>query len=97
MLLAPLICWLKTRLARWTTVIEFCHDCGVRQPLVWWADNSLWSEVTGAKPVDGDNMPGILCPNCFDRRADKMGLLLFWRPEIENRRATREAGETDGE
>jgi hypothetical protein len=75
--------WIKTWIAKWMTVIEFCHDCGVEQPLVWWADDQAWSEVTGEK-LDND-MAGILCPECFDRRAKTKGIAFRWKPEIEYR------------
>lgn len=77
--------WSKELLCRWMCIIEYCHDCGVRQPLYWWADNALWSEITGEQPVEGDNMPGILCPTCFGKRAMSMGILLKWTPTIDLR------------
>ncbi len=66
-----------------STLIEYCHDCGIRQPVYWWCDNSLWSQITGEQPVVGDNMSGILCPACFDQRANVLGLLLKWTPTVE--------------
>lgn len=67
-----------------STLIEYCLDCGMRQPVYWWADNSLWSEVMDETPVDGDNMPGVVCPKCFDRRAAAKGICIRWRPQIES-------------
>ena len=59
-------------------VIEFCDDCGVRQPLTWTADDALWERVSGKK--EG----GVLCPKCFDRRASEMGLFIRWIPRVEH-------------
>jgi hypothetical protein len=65
-------------------LIEFCHDCGVRQPVVWWADNSLWAKVTDEKVYDSlGNMAGVLCPTCFDHRATAKGLFLRWTPRVD--------------
>jgi len=64
-------------------LIEYCEDCGSKQPLVWWSGNALWERLTNHATPNGDNAAGILCPRCFDRRATDAGLLLRWRPEIE--------------
>jgi hypothetical protein len=66
---------IKNVLAHVTCVIEFCEDCGRRQPLVWWADNALWYTL-----ADGEK---TLCPECFDRRARARGLFLRWVPQVE--------------
>ena len=59
--------------------IEYCHDCGVRQPLVWWAADELWDAVMGD---DGRNGGGVVCPRCFNKRAERAGGgLLMWHPE----------------
>ena len=63
-------------------LIEYCEVCGVRQPLVWWSPDALGTELTGSAPVEGDNMPGILCPRCFDNRAAQRGIMLRWRPSV---------------
>lgn len=65
-------------------LIEYCRDCGVRQPVVWWSPNELWAELTG-QPLAAD-MGGVLCPNCFDRRAEKHGIWLRWHPVVDYRR-----------
>lgn len=67
--------WTKKVLAHITAVREFCHDCGRRQPIVWWADDELWKFVTGRYDEGG-----VLCPVCFDRRATRLGILLHWTP-----------------
>jgi hypothetical protein len=56
---------IKTWLARVMLVIEFCHDCGREQLLVWTAADDLWAAVFGQ--TDGG---GVLCPSCFDRREE---------------------------
>ena len=76
-----LVARIKSLLARVTCVIEFCHDCGKRQPVVWTADDAVWAEF--ARP---DNQP--LCPDCFDKRADRAGVLLRWVPQVDYRRPT---------
>ncbi len=55
-------------------LIEYCNVCGIRQPLVWWAENELWLKLVGSNY-------GALCPRCFDKRAYKAGLYLTWKPE----------------
>ena len=75
-----LLAWLKTLLAKAMLVDEFCHRCGVEQPLVWWCDNPhMWTEITGGH----DNC--ILCPKCFDDMAKERGLLLKWYPKVDGR------------
>jgi hypothetical protein len=49
-----------------------CEDCD-GEPLVWFAPNSLWNRVKGG-PDARDDPGGILCPNCFIRRAEAMGI-----------------------
>jgi hypothetical protein len=73
----------KRWLARHTTIVEFCKDCGVQQSLVWTASNQLWAEVSGR----GDG-GGVLCPICFDRRAQRLGYLLRWVPQVDQFSAT---------
>ena len=68
--------WAKHLMARHMTVIEFCKDCGVEQPVVWTAPDALWIEVWG-------NEGGVLCPSCFDKRAAALGYLLRWVPQVE--------------
>ena len=68
---------LKAILCRIMLVVEYCHDCGRTQPVVWHATDDLWAQVSGHP--DGS---GVLCPDCFDRRAQAMGMLLLWEPRI---------------
>lgn len=69
--------WLVLRAGWGAALIEYCDDCGREQPLVWWSEDPLWTHVTGIR--DGG---GVYCPECFDRRADALGLLLQWRPTV---------------
>lgn len=55
-------------------LIEFCQDCGRKQPLVWWADDELWMDFVRQHG-------GTICPECFDRRATAKGIMLRWKPE----------------
>ena len=69
--------WAKGVLARVTLVIEFCHDCGKTQPVVWHVEDALWARFAdGQKP---------LCPECFDRRAAAEGVLLRWTAAADAR------------
>ena len=56
-------------------LIEYCNDCGVRQPISWWcADEALWLTINGSSS-------GALCPQCFDKRAARLGIYIRWHPE----------------
>lgn len=57
---------------------EYCRLCGKRQPLTWHAPDELWLAVNGSED-------GVLCPECFDRRASEMGFRLTWGPTIHSR------------
>lgn len=73
-----LLAWLKTLLAKVMLVDEFCHRCGVTQPLVWWCESpQMWTEITGC------HENGILCPKCFDDMAKDRKLLLKWYPRVD--------------
>lgn len=78
-----LVKWLsgKLHLNGVVNMIEYCDDCGRKQPLVWHAQDEVWLEVTG-------DVGGVLCPECFDKRAHDLGIMLYWRPEVEFRRST---------
>lgn len=68
-----LLARIKTLVCRFTCLIEFCHRCGVRQPLVWWCESDpLWREVTGC------DVGGIYCPRCFDALARRKGIAVRW-------------------
>lgn len=62
-----LLVWFKSIICKFMTIIEFCHRCGRRMPVVWWCgSNELWSEITGE--TEGG---GCYCPTCFDFMARK--------------------------
>ena len=77
-----LVTWVYIRfklfLCRFILLCEFCGKCGKHQPLVWTADDDLWNELNG-----GPN--GVLCPECFDKEADRRGIFLRWKPHVEFR------------
>ena len=52
-------------------LIEYCDVCGSRQQLIWHAPDHLWREING-----GEN--GVLCPECFDRRAVEKRYWIQW-------------------
>lgn len=55
-----------------TRGVNGCEDCGA-EPLVWFAPNSLWNRVKGG-PEAKDDPGGMLCPNCFIKRAEALGI-----------------------
>ncbi len=57
------------RLGSWLT--EYCKVCGRRQQLLWHAPDDLWFELNGGEG-------GVLCPRCFDQRAQEAGHWLLW-------------------
>ena len=68
----------KKWLARHRLIVEFCKDCGVKQPLVWTAADALWVEVWG-------NEGGVLCPSCFTDRCERASIFVRWVPVVESR------------
>lgn len=63
------ICWLG--LGGWLR--EYCCKCGVKQPVYWWAEASLWHDVIGDESA-------VVCPRCFDKVAESRGFSLKWVP-----------------
>lgn len=51
---------------------EGCWFCG-RPYMLWWAPDDLWVEFSGNS--------GLCCPACFDKRAERAGVTLHWKPE----------------
>ena len=45
-----------------------------KQPLVWSTNNDLWFRIN-------IKIGGVLCPNCFNKKAEKIGIYLKWRAE----------------
>jgi hypothetical protein len=62
-------------------ISETCERCG-RAYFLWHAPDDLWSQVTGHPQREGDIAAGLYCPACFDRKADRLGITLKWRPEV---------------
>lgn len=50
-----------------------CHDCETRDNIVWFTENVVWNAVMGG-PGTLDDPGGIVCINCFIKRADAAGL-----------------------
>jgi hypothetical protein len=71
--------WIKTHFARWFAR-EYCQDCGCEQPVVWFADNTLYANVMGLTDT-GYCMEGVTCPGCFSKRAEAKGIFLRWEPK----------------
>ena len=72
----------------WYTLVcghigEACQECG-RPYLLWWADNDLYDEVTGLGN-EGGNSPGLFCLECFNEKAERIGITLRWKPVIARR------------
>jgi len=62
---------------------ELCHECG--RPYyssigdTWWhADDGLWNKITGGPD-------GLLCPPCFTRKCNELGILIYWEPVVSER------------
>lgn len=73
-------------------LIEFCKVCGRRQPVVWNVPDVFWWEVTGSRH-------GVLCVECFNRRATEQGWFLIWTCEPQRRQeaGTEPAADKDKE
>lgn len=71
----------------WNSVVcghisESCQECG-RAYLLWWADDALYERVTGrGRFANGESAPGLFCLDCFDKMAEKRGVVLKWKPEV---------------
>jgi hypothetical protein len=70
-------------------ISESCQNCG-RPYFLWHADDQLYGEVTGRWPKEdgsgrSEAASGLFCPGCFDRMAERTGLVLMWRPEVFRR------------
>lgn len=57
--------------------MEYCHKCGRKYPTVWDTTDKIWEIVTGIK--DGS---GFMCMNCFEEKAQKKGIKLYWECTI---------------
>ncbi len=63
---------------------ELCQECGRRYPLIWWSPQPLWDELLAPK-YQGGCAGGLLCPRCFDAKAEAAGLRLNWTPMVVSR------------
>ena len=52
---------------------DFCQECKLPNP-TWYAPNLLWNKL--CEPVE------IICPTCFQKRADKAGINLVFTTEV---------------
>lgn len=59
-------------------IYERCQDCGRRMHVVWHAPDPLWHELVS---VAGG---GVVCPRCFDAKAEAAGYMLRWTPIVTN-------------
>jgi len=55
-----------------------CQECGGGENPVWFAPHDLWNRVMGGEDCK-DDPGGILCPVCFIRRAERVGIKEIWR------------------
>lgn len=55
---------------------DHCQRCGGPN-VIWFAPNELWNRVVGSPN-------GILCPVCFIKMAEAMGISTTWRLEPED-------------
>ena len=63
---------------------EACQECG-RRYFLWHADDALYREVTDSRTPLDDLAGGLFCPACFDRKADRLGIVLQWEPKVRMR------------
>ena len=67
-----LICWAGFG----DKLIEFCEDCGRKQSLVWHANDELWLKLMKKRN-------GVVCPECFNKRASNNGMVVIWNVDGE--------------
>lgn len=52
-----------------------CNDCGNPNP-TWYAPNYLWNKVMPDRRYE------IICPACFQKKADAMSINLVFKTEL---------------
>lgn len=57
--------------------LERCCDCGNGVGLVWTAPDELWSRLVSDQKSR--------CVKCFDRKAERQGIFIRWRPHEESK------------
>lgn len=68
--------WIVSRIV---CVVQFCHRCGRRDGLIWWAPDELWTQIMGGPG-------GVRCVRCFDRECQERGIGLLWVPRVDARK-----------
>jgi hypothetical protein len=60
--------------------VHRCADCALPTSAAigsyWLASDELWERVVGDEPI-------VLCPLCFEARAQALGIAVSWRAEAE--------------
>ncbi len=51
----------------------YCNDCG-HPNITWYAPNKLWNQLC--------KIEEIICPKCFQGRADKNGINVVFTTEV---------------
>ena len=54
-----------------------CHECGDHNP-IWFAPHDIWNRVVGG-PDATDDPGGVLCPNCFLKKAGAVFPNTVWK------------------
>jgi hypothetical protein len=54
---------------------EPCQDCRKFNGLIWSSPQPLWMELNG-------RYGGLICPRCFDAKAEAAGIRLVWTPVV---------------
>jgi len=54
--------------------VEHCQICGKKYSTVYELPDEIWKKIT---PKSGES--GLLCMECAEKRAEKLGIDLFWR------------------
>ena len=52
---------------------SICQECG-KDNVVWSAPHDIWNELYPNE--------GIVCPSCFDKKAQEKGYKIIFRAEI---------------
>ncbi len=60
-----------------TEPMEHCHKCGRGYSTVWQTTDKVWEFVTNI-----NNASGLLCMDCFDKEAERIGIALYWECAI---------------
>jgi len=53
---------------------KICQQCDSENP-AWYAGNELWNKIYG-------NEGGVLCPLCFQKKCDLVGINIIFTVEI---------------